>query len=75
MPKVLDITEVKKVIEDKFKQLYSNPQDIEIQRANQYISLGTWSVFFKISINGKIRYYTISIEIETGNVKEFAERI
>jgi hypothetical protein len=75
MPKVLDIIEVKKVIENKFNQLYSTPHDIEIRRANQYISLGIWSVSIRMSMNGKVRYYSINIEIETGNVKEFAELI
>lgn len=74
MPKVLDIIEVKKVIENKFNQLYSNPHDIEILRATQYTSLGIWSASIKMSINDKVRYYSINIEIETGNVREFAER-
>jgi hypothetical protein len=75
MPKVSDIMEVKKIVEDKFKQLYSNPQNIEIRRANQYTSLGVWYVAVTMSINGKVRYYSLTIEIETGNVKEYSESI
>jgi len=75
MPKVLDIIEVKRVIEEKFKQLYPESQYIEIHRANQYPSLGIWSVISKISSDGKVRTYSLNIEIETGNVKAFNEII
>ncbi len=38
MPKILDIIEVKKVIEDKFKQLYSDPHpNIKIQHAERFL--------------------------------------
>ncbi len=75
MPKVLDIVDVKKVIEDRFKQLYpsSPPKHVDISRASQYPSLGIWSVFFKISSNDKVRKYFVDIEIETGNIKSLKE--
>lgn len=75
MPKVLDIIEVKRVIEDKLKQLYPDSRYVVIRSAHQYPSLGKWSASINISINDKVRTFYINIEIETGNLIDLTELI